>query len=100
MCFGEGRECRVLCIIGEDKGQQSPLKEGRARWDIGKKFFLVRVESPWHRLLGEAPSPITGSAQGQVEPGLEQPGLVAGVLAHGRRWNDISFKIPPTQTIL
>lgn len=29
------------------------LKEGRVRWDTGKKFFTVRVVRPWHRLPRE-----------------------------------------------
>ncbi|XP_053857127.1 uncharacterized protein LOC128820402 [Vidua macroura] len=31
-----------------------PLPGGRDWWDIGKKFFLVRVERPWHRVPREA----------------------------------------------
>ncbi|XP_041278200.1 nuclear mitotic apparatus protein 1 isoform X3 [Onychostruthus taczanowskii] len=31
-----------------------PLTEGRVRWDIGKKFFPVRLVRPWHRLPREA----------------------------------------------
>lgn len=62
MCFGEGREWGVLCIMGQGKGNSFPMTEGRARWDSGKKFFPDRVVSFWYRVPREAPSPIPGSA--------------------------------------
>lgn len=37
--------------------------------------------------------PIPGNVQGQVGKSLKEPGLVEGVLAHGRRRNMISFKV-------
>lgn len=34
-------------------GNGFKLTEGRVRWAIRKKFFLVRVVRPWHRLSRE-----------------------------------------------
>lgn len=47
---------------------------------------------------GSCGCPMPGSVQGQVGRGLEQPGLVEGVAAYGRRahW---SLRSLPTQTI-
>ena len=59
-----------------------------------KKFLAVRVGRPWHRV------PILGSVPGQVGQGLEHPGLVEGVPAHGRGWNEIDLRSLPTQTTL
>lgn len=33
----------------QDKGNGFKMMEGRDRLDIGRKFFPVRVEGPWHR---------------------------------------------------
>ena len=53
------------------------LKEGGFRSDARKKFFTVTE-------VRGCGCPIPGSVQGQVGWGLEQPGLVEGVPAHGR----------------
>lgn len=48
------------------------------------------------RSCGGFPSP--GNVQGQLGWGLDQPGLVEGVAAHGREWAWMGFKVP-SQTI-
>jgi len=45
----------------------------------------MRAVRHWHRLPRVAAGcPLPGSVQGQVGWGFEHPGLVEGVLAHGR----------------
>jgi len=50
--------------------------------DIRKKIFMMRVEHVAQRTCG---CPITGSVQGQVGWGSEQPGLVKDVPDRDRR---------------
>ena len=44
--------------------------------------------------------PVPGSVQGQVGWGLEQPGLLEGVPAYGRVWNQMILRSFPTLAIL
>ena len=90
------------CVGIGQGGDGSELKEGRLRWDIGKKFFPVWVVRPWPRLPREAvANPLPGSVQGQVGWSSEHPGLVEDVPAHGRGFGTRWFlRSLPTQTIL
>jgi len=58
----------------------------------------VREVTHWNRLARELVScgcPLTGSVQGQVGQGFEQPDLVESILAHGSGgWNQMVFKVP------
>jgi len=63
------------------RGNSFKLKEGEFRLDIRKKSFTMRVEQVAQRSCGCL---IPGSVQGQVGWGFDQPGLVEGMLAHGR----------------
>ncbi|TRZ10592.1 hypothetical protein HGM15179_016516 [Zosterops borbonicus] len=90
--------------LGQGTGNGFPLPEGRVRWDVGKEYpgfegeeALVQISQrscgcPW----------ISGSVPGQVGWGLEQPGIVEGVPAHGRGWNGTIFKVlsNPNETVL
>ena len=53
---GRWRGVLVLQRAEYHRGQGAglELKEERFRWDIGKKFFPVRVGRPWHRVPREA----------------------------------------------
>lgn len=58
------------------------LKVRRYRLEIMKKFFTQRVMKPWNRLYGEAVDAPSGSAQGQIGKGFEQPDLVRHIPDH------------------
>ena len=58
-------------------------------------FRRANALSPKHGLVSDSPA-----CWDHIVQGLEQPGNVKGVPAHGRRWNGMSFKVLPTQTIL
>mgnify|MGYP001855345563 CR=1 FL=1 len=70
---------RVCC----DRTRGNPLKEGRFRLDIGKKFFYTKgskaVEQVVQR-VGRCCDP--GHIQGQAEPGSENLDLPVGVPVH------------------
>jgi len=61
------------------------LKEGRLTSDIIQKFFTPRVVRPWPRLPREAvAAPSLAGSKARSGRGLEYPGVVEGVPAHGR----------------
>lgn len=43
---------------------------------------------------GSCGCPIPTGVQGPAGRGLEKPGLVEGVLAHGKGWNETVFNVP------
>ena len=64
------------------------------RLDVSKKF-LEGAEALAQDAQSSCGWPwIPGNVQGQAGWGLEQPGTVEVVPAHGREWNWMSFKVP------
>lgn len=74
------------------------LKEASFRLDIMMSiFFTVKVVRHLAQVVQRSCGcSITGSVQGHVGQGLEQPGTVEGV--HGRGLNEMIFRIPSNQT--
>lgn len=68
----------MFVISDRTRGSGFKCTEGRVRFDTRKKLLTVRVVRHWHMLL-------PGSVQGQVRWKSEQPRVVKGVLAHGKR---------------
>lgn len=59
------------------------LNENRLRLDIREKLAQVAQSS--------CGCPIPVGVQGQIGLGLEQPGILEGDPAYGRRWNEDKF---------
>uniref|UniRef100_A0A8C3KKU6 IF rod domain-containing protein n=1 Tax=Calidris pygmaea TaxID=425635 RepID=A0A8C3KKU6_9CHAR len=97
-------------LKGLQESWRGTLDKGVERWEEGEGFDTERGEMElrcgeelvWceggESLAQVAPRscgcPIPGGVQGQVGGGLEQPGLVGGGAAQGRRWNWMIFKVP------
>jgi len=90
---------RACC--SRTRGNGFELGEGRFRLDRRNALYCEVGEALAQVAQRSCGCPLTGSAQGQVGRGLEQPGPVEGVPAHGRGvgtgW---SVRSLPTQTIL
>ena len=80
------RELLARSCSDKTRGNVFILTEGRVILDIRKKFFPVRVMRTAMAQVAQRSCgcPIPGSVQGQAGRGLEQPGLVEGVPAHGK----------------
>lgn len=96
---GASKEAGALFIrpwSDRERGNGLRLKKGSIRWDIGKKFFPVRVEMPWHSVA------VPGSVQGEIGWGLEQPEMLEGVpvLSGGLELNDVESPSNPDHSMI
>ena len=73
-----------MCISGRTRGTSFKLREGKFRLDIREKFFTVKVATLEQVAQRNCGCSITGSVQGHVGCGFEQPDQVKDVPAYGR----------------
>jgi len=89
---------RICC--NRTRANHFQLKEARFRLDIRKTFFTLRAAK--HKQIAQRGGrcPISGSTQGQVGRGSEQPGLVEHICVHCRQagLDDLQRSFP-TQTV-
>ena len=76
------------------RGNDSKLKEGRLRLDIGKKFFPMRVVRPWPRLPREAvAAPSLAGFKARLDGALSNLIWWKGSLPMAGGWNWGIYKV-------
>jgi len=80
-----------FCFVHYSASRTPEINDGTFRWDIRKKFFMIRAVRQWHRLPREVVVPHPCRHQGQAGWAVSTDGAV-GVPAQCRDWDQMAFK--------